>query len=78
MLPNRPIPAVREIEKWSKLKGDSIHLNGDSSQELRTKSDKLYKCCHHTGELLPPICSCKNKVVLRKHDTMSNIFIDRR
>ena len=80
MLPNRPIHAVKDIEERSKMneKNSSICLNNDFSQELRTQSYKA-KCCHHKGQVLPPICSCKkNGVVTRKRDTLTNVFIDRK
>ena len=90
MLPNRPMHAVKEIEKWSKAKEDprqsknissnSSEFRIDASHELVKKTDKLSKCCsHHTGELLPPICSCKrNGVLIKQRDTLTNVFIDRR
>ena len=80
MLPNRPIRAVKEIKKWSKMneKNASICFNNEFPQELRTQSYKA-KCCHHKGQVLPPICSCKkNEVATRKRHTLTNIFIDRK
>ena len=80
MLPNRPVRAVREIEQRSKIneKNASICLNNEFSQELRRQSYKA-KCCHHKGQVLPPICSCKkNGVATRKRDTLTNVFIDRK
>lgn len=63
----------------SYFKNTTAHLKTDSPLELRAKTSKLWKCCHHRGELLPPICSCKkNGVDLRRRDTLTDVVIDMR
>ncbi|XP_028406964.1 uncharacterized protein LOC114529378 [Dendronephthya gigantea] len=54
LLPSRYNFAVREMKERSMI-------SNDSTKKMRKKSEKLIKCCHHTGDLLPPICSCKKK-----------------
>ena len=57
----------------------SAHLKNDLPLERRGKTGKLSKCCHHRGELLPPICSCKkNGIDLRRRDTLTDVVIDMR
>ena len=68
-----------QLNGISHLKNGSAHLKNNSSLDLRAKTGKLSKCCHHRGELLPPICSCiKNGVDLRRRDSLTDVSIDMR